>query len=70
MAAKVTNTKNKKPKLTKSAKSQKNPNQIHTDDIAEHAYYLWRERGGDAMQNWFTAEQQLKQATKEQTQRS
>jgi hypothetical protein len=29
------------------------------DDIAERAYEIWTQRGGDAMENWLTAEAEL-----------
>jgi len=35
---------------------------VHHDDIARRAYFLSQERGGDPIDNWLSAEQELRAA--------
>lgn len=45
----------------KSTTRKKTPgkNGVSHDDIAQQAYMLWLERGGNEMENWLEAERQL-----------
>jgi len=38
------------------------PKPIHHDEIARRAYFLSQERGGDPIENWLSAERELRAA--------
>ena len=38
------------------------PKPVHHDDIARRAYFLSQERGGDPIDNWLSAERELRAA--------
>ncbi|HWB20120.1 MAG TPA: DUF2934 domain-containing protein [Phycisphaerales bacterium] len=40
------------------------PAQVSRQAIAEAAYFIWKERGGDSILNWLEAERQLTSTAK------
>jgi hypothetical protein len=55
----IRKTTEKKAPARKPATSRKRAPKVTHDQIAERAYYLHLERGGDPFENWLHAEQEL-----------
>jgi hypothetical protein len=48
------------PTRSAAVELKPNPHEISNATIAEAAYYLWKARGGNEMDNWLEAEAMLK----------